>query len=219
MADLHLSGDRFHIRPAKKEDAEAMTGVYYNSEALDITAMPKTAEVPNTHAIHQWWNDAWRIGLDNPTDRTFVVEDTQNDNKIVGFSRWMVPQQDGNLERKWPEVKDDEWDMEVAGAFFGGMEENRHELMGTKPHWMLEMLGVDQECQGQGIAARLIKWGTDQADAAGLESYLDASEKGLPYYKKRHGFGAREKAVEIPKKEPYGKYDYMSIVRAPQSKK
>lgn len=53
MADLHLSGDRFHIRPAKKEDAEAMTGVYYNSEALDITAMPKTAEVPNTHAIHQ----------------------------------------------------------------------------------------------------------------------------------------------------------------------
>lgn len=63
----------------------------------------------------------------------------------------MIPQEDGNQERKvsepsqqciavsdtnqWAEIKEDEWDMEVASAFFGGMEGNRHEVMGTRPHW------------------------------------------------------------------------------------
>ena len=93
------------------------------------------------------------MGLDNPTDRTFVAEDKEDGNKIVAFSRWMVPQQDGkwsrkiisdsvdiyiwtgNIERIWPELSPDEWDMELVEAFFGGMEVNRHELMGSRPHW------------------------------------------------------------------------------------
>lgn len=50
------------------------------------------------------------------------------------------------------------------------------------------MLGVHEDYQRQGIAASLIRWGTDQADAEGLETYLDASEIGQPYYRRRHGF-------------------------------
>lgn len=30
------------------------------------------------------------MGIDNPTDRSFVVEDTEQGNRIVAFSRWMV---------------------------------------------------------------------------------------------------------------------------------
>ena len=78
---------------------------------------------------------AWALGLDNSTDRSFVVADTEKDNKIVAFSRWMVPQQDGNRERKWPDLKEEDWDMEVAGAFFGGMEVSRETLMEKRPHW------------------------------------------------------------------------------------
>ncbi len=54
------------------------------------------------------------------------------------------------MSAKWPDVKEDEWDMDVAGPFFGGMEANREELMGKRPHWMLEMLGVHEDYQGQG---------------------------------------------------------------------
>lgn len=75
------------------------------------------------------------MGIYNPTDRSFVVEDTKNENKIVAFSRWMVPQTDGNQDRTWPDLREDAWDMEVAGAFFGGMGESRLELMGKRPHW------------------------------------------------------------------------------------
>ena len=40
------------------------------------------------------------MGLDNPTDRTFVVEDTEKDKKVVAFSRWMVPQDDGTPTKR-----------------------------------------------------------------------------------------------------------------------
>lgn len=75
------------------------------------------------------------MSLDNPTDRHFVVEDTQSDGRIAAFSRWQVPQDDGSQERMWPEMAESEFDMEVIGPFFGGMEENRHELMGKRKHW------------------------------------------------------------------------------------
>jgi hypothetical protein len=85
--------------------------------------------------MRSWWKDAWIMGLENPTDRTFVVEDTSAGNRIIGFSRWMVPQADGNLERKWPEMTDERLDMELADAFWGGMDANREKLMGHRPHW------------------------------------------------------------------------------------
>lgn len=53
---------------------------------------------------------------------------------------------------------------------------------------VLEMLGTHEDYQRNGIAASLIKWGTDQADKDGLETYLDGSEIGQPYYKAHHGF-------------------------------
>lgn len=66
-----------------------------------------------------------------------------------------------------------------------------------------------------GIAATLIKWGTEQADAAGLETYLDGSEMAQPYYVNRHAFEGK-KDVGIPNKDAYGSYSYKSMVRSPQ---
>lgn len=40
-----------------------------------------------------------------------------------------------------------------------------------------------------------MKWGTDQADAAGIETYLDGSEVGQPYYVKRHNY---EVKADVP---------------------
>ena len=76
------------------------------------------------------------MSLENPRDRCFVAENTSEVNKIVAFARWMVPQaNNGSLERPWPELKEGEWDAELAGAFFGDMDENHYELMQDRPHW------------------------------------------------------------------------------------
>lgn len=47
---------------------------------------------------------------------------------------------------------------------------------------VLDMLGVHEDYQRQGIAGAFILWGTDQADKDGLVTFLHGSEKGQPYY-------------------------------------
>lgn len=74
---------------------------------------------------------------------------------------------------------------------------------------------MHEDYQEHGIGATLIKWGTDQADKDDLETYLDGSEKGQPYYKKRHGFKTA-KDVDIPDRPAYGSFHYKSMIRPPQ---
>ncbi|KAK4574194.1 hypothetical protein LTR86_001955 [Recurvomyces mirabilis] len=215
VASLKLAGPRFRAREAMKNDVSDMTEVFFRSFNAKFWQYFLPVPSPNDNpGGRKFWDESWAMGIDNPTDRSFVVEDTENGNKIVAFSRWMVPQKDGNQERPWPDMPPG-MDMEVAGAFFGGMEENRHEMLDKRPHWFLEMLGVHEDYQKHGIGAVLIKYGTDQADKDGLETYLDASEIGQPYYKKRHNF-AHPKGINIPDRPEYGSFYYESLIRDPQ---
>jgi len=127
----HLAGAQLKIRPATKDDIPAMNDVYFHS----FNAPFWQYITPDNAANRAWFEESWAMSLDNPTDRNFVVEDTAKGDRIVAFSRWMVPQDDGNQERKGPEPLHDQWDMEVMGAFFGGMASNRREMMGKRPHW------------------------------------------------------------------------------------
>ena len=56
------------------------------------------------------------------------------DGRIAGWSRWRVPQEDGNRDEIWPAIPEG-LDMTCIGPFFGGMAENRAELMGKRSHW------------------------------------------------------------------------------------
>jgi len=81
---------------------------------------------------------------------------------------------------------------------------------------VLELLGVHDDYQRHGLGSQLIHWGTEQADKQGLETYLDGSEKGQPYYVKHHAFEIRA-AIDIPSRpEAYGDYRYKSLVRPAQ---
>lgn len=82
---------------------------------------------------------------------------------------------------------------------------------------VLEMLGVHEDYQKHGIGAKLIKWGTDQADRDGLDTYLDGSEVGQPYYKRRHAFTKDQRDIDIPDRPLYGSFHYKSLVRGPQA--
>lgn len=46
--------------------------------------------MPPTPEKRKWWEENALLSIENPTDRNFVVEDTERGNKIVAFSRWMV---------------------------------------------------------------------------------------------------------------------------------
>lgn len=64
---------------------------------------------------------------------------------------------------------------------------------------VLELLATHEAHQRLGLGSALMRWGTEQADQQGLETYLDASEKGQPFYLAHHAFGFG-RDIDIPDK-------------------
>ncbi|KAF2804145.1 uncharacterized protein BDZ99DRAFT_153585 [Mytilinidion resinicola] len=59
---------------------------------------------------------------------------------------------------------------------------SRREWMGRRPFYFLHLLVTLPHHHRRGAGTLLLKWGLDQADAAGLPTYLEASEMGRPLY-------------------------------------
>lgn len=79
----------------------------------------------------------------------------------------------------WPKTGTSSWEASLIGV--------GPTLINCRPVLtviVLELLGVHDDYQKKGIGAMLVKWGTDHADSDGLDTYLDGSEIGQPFYKK-----------------------------------
>ncbi|QUC21748.1 uncharacterized protein UV8b_05991 [Ustilaginoidea virens] len=57
---------------------------------------------------------------------------------------------------------------------------------------LLDNCFTHPEFRRRGVATLLIDWGIRQADAQGLGTYVDASDMGLQFYRRRWGFVADE---------------------------
>lgn len=109
----HKAPDGLVVRQAKVEDAEAMAALFYTAFA---PAHPFYSVMMLREAGLPWWVAAWRLGIrKDPTTRTFVVEDSSCNGELVAYSRWVVPQLDGNLYRLWPE-RPPQFDQEICKA-------------------------------------------------------------------------------------------------------
>ncbi|KAI1871738.1 hypothetical protein JX265_005724 [Neoarthrinium moseri] len=203
----------FHIREANLRDVEDLTRLWF----LSFNPSHKFWDVvtPQDQATRQWFIDVWAMGIAAGPEvlRTWVVEDLGQDKRLAAFARWSVPRADGLQDIPLPEYPKT-WDPELTAALWDGMPRNRSAVMGARPHWMLEFLGVDAEYQNRGLGFALVDWGCREADSAGLEVYLDATIRGLPFYKKNFGFEDR-KVLDIPvRPDSFGTYELMAVVRA-----
>ncbi|KAF3921317.1 hypothetical protein ABW21_db0208797 [Orbilia brochopaga] len=204
----------FKIRPATLNDVETLAQLWYDS----FNPSHKVWDVltPKTPATRRWLEDMWANGISaGPTKvLTHVVEDLQKDRKLIAYTRFSPPQQDGSQDLpmpSWPA----EWDYEVSEAFWGGMERNRRDIMGKRPHWFGEFGSVVKDYQRRGVMFPLMEWVCRQADAANLEIYGDGTEAGIKYWRDHFGFQDR-RIIELPKRpDTYGTYELMSIVRPP----
>lgn len=170
-SELHLADtNRFKIRPATKGDLQTLTDdIWFNS--FGLSSFWAYLFPDSTICRRQYLDRMWAIGLENPTDRTFVAVDTQEHDRFAGFSRWQIPQADSNRGRQcrfceahvrermltfslrfaqgrifqgdcltWCVRRDRGCPLMLTGyqelieAFFGGMEGNRKEVMGERPH-------------------------------------------------------------------------------------
>ncbi|KAK8064958.1 hypothetical protein PG994_007596 [Apiospora phragmitis] len=214
---LHRSPAGFHIREATKDDVEDLTHLWYSS--FNPSHAFWAVATPDDTSTRRWWNDTWSLGLQAGPDvlRAFVVEDLAQDSRLVAVARWNVPQEEGRQEIPLPDFPA-EWDAEITDALWGGMPRNRREIMGQRPHWMLEFLGVEQGYQGKGLGFALVDWGCRQADKAGIGVYLDATIKGLPFCKKWFGSEEKKPLIMPTRRDTYANYELVTSVRLPSPK-
>ncbi|KAI0403607.1 hypothetical protein F4802DRAFT_571241 [Xylaria palmicola] len=213
----HYPPPGFRVRDAELRDVKSLTSIWYTS--FNPSHPFFDYATPDTPATRKWLEEFWTAGIAAGPEvtRTFVVEDLAQENKVVAFSRWHVPQADGNQDSPKPKTTPAEWDPEVTDALWGGMARSRRRVMGQRPHWGAEFIAISQTHQGKKLPYPLLDWGIRQADATGLEIYGDASMRGLPVWKH---YGFKDEAVlEMPIREgAYGAYQVVPITRAPKER-
>ncbi|KAI1282721.1 acyl-CoA N-acyltransferase [Xylaria sp. FL0933] len=212
----HQSPPGYRVRDAELADVDSITNIWYTS--FNPTHKFFHFATPDDAATRKWFNELWAMGIKAGPGvmRTFVVESLSQGNKLVAFSRWHVPQADGNQDIPMPPVPV-HWDSEITDGLWGGMARSRARIMGKEPHWMAEFIAVDQAYQKRGLAFTLSDWGIRQADAEGLKIYGDASMKGLPVWKH---YGCVERGIIRNPGRPgcFETYEVVPIVRLPKTK-
>lgn len=81
---------------------------------------------------------------------------------------------------------------------FGRTLEDAHP---KEPHWYLEMIGVDPDRQGQGVASRLLRSRLKRCDQEGQSAYLETARPGLVSLYEHFGF-RRTRDLPLPRGGP-----------------
>lgn len=125
--------------------------------------------------------------------------------EIVAGARWrcVKPQDPSATERTWEEVDQElgksepyeESDPQLFHALHDLFNDSKREILATRSYYVLDTLVTLPQHERRGAGSMLVRWGTERADEAGFEAYLEASPMGAPMYA-RHGFEPQKK-VEL----------------------
>ena len=98
--------------------------------------------------------------------------------------------------------------MMAVGDFF----DRRHKVLMQRPHWYLEILGVDPKYQGKGYSSRLVRAMYPRADTQSVPIYIETigSENAAIY--NHLGFSTVEESLV-----PSTPLTYFCLVREPES--
>lgn len=139
--------------------------------------------------------------------------------EMVAGARWchIKPRDPGASERTWEEVEEgfkraepyNESDPKLFHAFHDLCSSNKRDILEKKSYFMLDTLVTLPNHERRGAGSMLVRWGTERADEAGLEAYLEASPMGAPMYA-RHGFEPVKK-VEFDLRK-YGGEEVMAFI-------
>ncbi|KAI1469619.1 acyl-CoA N-acyltransferase [Daldinia caldariorum] len=195
----------FKVRKANQSDIPSLIDVYFDA----FGDHPVTRRVFNSNPEHvrKFWLDALASGQQKPGEHFMVLTDPDSatPERIIAFCIWRevftttspLPSPSPLPPVSWPE----DADLGCVENFFGTVERMHKNIMGDRPHWYLDILGVREECRGKGAGTQLLRWGLVKADDAKLEAFLAASPAGAPLYAK-HGFNLIETILLDDGKRP-----------------
>jgi Acetyltransferase (GNAT) family len=129
-----------------------------------------------------------REGITYPNVYTFKVVDTDlpTDNQIIAVANWSVYEHERPIEEveKGYSVGQTvtEANREARVEFMEGIFKIRREVLGGKPHVMLNTLLCDPSQRRRGAGKMLMQWGIKKSEELGIVAYLEASSMGKPLY-------------------------------------
>ncbi|KAJ5528239.1 hypothetical protein N7513_012398 [Penicillium frequentans] len=197
------------LHDAIPTDAQDLTEVFLAafSDPFNRTLFPPTAEV------RKWIADNFLNAKGLASEHEVILKVTDDNGKPVAFAKWVRPYHaaaDRDLRSDdavggWPVGSD----KDLCDLFFGTMSDHHHRLMGDRPHYYLELLGVHPSYQGRGLASQLLKWGLARADEESVEVFLSSSPEGKFMYEK-NGFKTYESF------SPFPGYKQLNMIRPAQ---
>ncbi|KKY13158.1 hypothetical protein UCDDS831_g09278 [Diplodia seriata] len=180
------------------EDADVPHFVTITTAALGTSGFGRAMHDDPPHPAYvERRKEKVRKSLGKPNLHHLKVVDTDNNDEIIACAVWeFFPNGRSDedlreLEQPFqPVVEEGERFCRFQQHFFSYLGRVRLQ-MGKAPHYFLGLLVTHPKHHRRGAGAMLIRWGTEQADKAGLICFLEASEAGRDLYK-RHGFEDQE---------------------------
>ncbi|KAK3370590.1 acyl-CoA N-acyltransferase [Podospora didyma] len=192
------------LRPARPSDhADIVATIFSAFETHPIHARLFPRDLG---ASHEFWESYVSKELQDPNARFIIAEDVSStsaspssDNlttsTFVAFALWKPPVTENSSLTSAPAPPPDwsAWPANpaLAAAFFGAIGGKHTTIMGDRLHFYLELICCRPEFMGNGAGGLMMRWGLEQADAGGFETYLDATPSGKPLYDK-NGFRTLE---------------------------
>ncbi|OJJ66135.1 hypothetical protein ASPBRDRAFT_59998 [Aspergillus brasiliensis CBS 101740] len=171
----------FQVLPVTETDLPSMVELWYDAFGDPINR----CLYPDTPGARAWLEDYHRASLQSPDQHYLkIITDTKSTSPLVAFVKW-----DFNTTspgHHFPPRPAD-FDHAFCDTFFGGLDQARRTIMGTRPHYYLDALITHPDYRRQGAASKLIQWGCDRADQDGIPIWVDSSQEGSQIYR-RFGF-------------------------------
>lgn len=196
----------FTVRPATFENLPSLATVVPRSFHPTNPYILKLA--PNTPTIRQWWTKIFTSKIQSPsTSNLLTVASDTHPSESLGLLSMQLLGADERGAGFWstfPPTSDH--DVTAYADVAAGLAEARENLMAGRPHFVIELFGVDHEIKGFGLGKMLLLKACEIADQAGLPIFVmaNASARGI-YQHPSIGFELKEVKI-LPGEMQYEEY-------------
>lgn len=170
--------------------------------------------LPDTPSVREWWSRLFISAIGDPSCNVLIALDpaTGKDIGVLNL-RLFRPEERGcgfwtdDAFEFSPDINRD-----MCQAMVDSMIEYREKLMMGRPHFLIELFGVEQRWKGMAVGTKLLKRVCEIADEKGHDVFVQANGSAKGFYE-RQGFKS-EAEVVMPGEAKY--MEYMLVRRYPR---
>ena len=190
------------IRPATLDDVDELVDVYFR--AFHPVSPFMVRAFPDTTQMRSWWAQLHRYAVLDPEVTLMIVTSKSRNGAIVAMARRRyfptLPHHpialegpDADFARPDGDLSAGTWtlckmcpdiNVEMFEAMMAFMAQAHTQLMTGKRHFLIELVGVAHEAQGQGAGRLLLEDINRRADDLGVEVFVETNNLVVDFYEK-----------------------------------